>query len=69
MKLNKKGIFNIGSGNKINLNEIVKIVQKKKQNLENPRKNIFADISKLVNLNWKPKYKIIDILNEYKKNK
>lgn len=69
MNMKKKGIYNIASGFKINLNKIINIVQKKKLSYENPKNNIYADITKLKNLGWKPKYNIKNILNDFKKFK
>ena len=69
MKNKKKGIYNIASGKKVNLNKIINLIQKKELNYQNPKNNIYADIKKLVNLGWKPKYNIKNILNEYKRYK
>ena len=58
MKNKKKGVYNIASGKKINLNKIINLIQKKDLTYKNPKNNIYADIKKLVNLGWKPKYNI-----------
>ena len=34
----------------------------------NPKNNIFADISKIKKMRWKPQYNINDIIKDYKKN-
>lgn len=69
MKMNKYGVYNIASGSKINLNKIINIIQKKKLSYKNPKNNLYADITKLKNIGWKPKYNIKNILNDYKKFK
>ena len=68
--INKKktGIFNIASGKKINLLKIISIIKEKRiRKVSNPQNNIFADISKLKSLGWRPKYDIFDILKSFKK--
>lgn len=66
---NKTGVFNIASGTKINLIKIFEIILKKKILYKlRPKNNIFADISKIKKLGWKPKYDIKDIIKDYKKN-
>ena len=67
MKKKKKGIYNIASGSKINLNNIINFIQKKKLIFKKPTNNIYADVTKLKSIGWRPKYNIKDILNEYKK--
>lgn len=69
MKRKEKGDFNIASGSKINLNKIINFIQKKKLSYKNPKNNIYADITKLKSIGWRPKYNIKNILNEYKKFK
>ena len=69
MNNNKVGIFNIASGKKINLIKIFEIILKKKILYKlNPKNNIFADISKIKKMRWKPQYNINDIIRDYKKN-
>ena len=68
--INKKktGIFNIASGKKINLLKIISIIKKEQmRKASNPQNNIFADISKIKSLGWKPKYDIFDILRSFKR--
>ena len=66
---NKVGIFNIASGKKNNLIKIFEIILKKKIFYKsNPKNNIYADISKIKKLGWKPMYDIKDIIKDYKKN-
>jgi nucleoside-diphosphate-sugar epimerase len=69
MKMSKIGTYNIASGSKINLNKIINMIQNKKLSYKNPKNNLYADITKLKNLGWKPAYNIKNILNEYKKFK
>lgn len=59
----KTGVFNIASGKKINLLKIFELITKKKiKKTVSPKNNIFANINKIKNLGWKPKYDIIDII-------
>ena len=65
----KIGVFNIASGSRINLTKISEIALKKKISYKSiPQNNIFADITKIKKLGWKPKYDIYDIIRNYKKN-
>ena len=72
---NKKGIFNLGSGKGISVNEIINYCSKllKKRPKTIIKKKRFGDVDKLVckiskansKLNWKPKYSsIIKIIND-----
>lgn len=65
----KTGVFNIASGSKINLSKISEIILKKKIFYNSiPQNNIFADITKIKKLGWKPEYNIYDIISNFKKN-
>jgi len=69
MKNNKKGIYNIASGKKINLLKINSIMHNKKIYIRKKTKeNLFADISKVKSTGWKPTYSIEDIIRDYKNN-
>jgi len=64
------GIFNIGSGNKINLNLLVKKICKIFNNTPVFKKNnkmtcLVANIAKIKKLGWRPKDNINDILENY----
>lgn len=68
MSKKKRGIFNIGSGNGVNLIKIISLIQNKKINILTKAKNNFvADISKVKKLGWQKKYDIQDIIKEYRK--
>ena len=67
-----KGIFNIGSGKKYYLKNLVLLI--KKSFFKNQKvlffnmkkgKDLVANNSKILNLGWKPKNSIDDIINEY----
>tara|TARA_E500000178_G_scaffold12714_1_gene12241 strand:- start:12164 stop:12991 length:828 start_codon:yes stop_codon:yes gene_type:complete len=75
-KVKARGVFNIGSGKKINVKDIATFLNKK----INKRHKIFfndnkestsliASNKKLKKRGWKPKKKIITILNDYLKKK
>ena len=69
MKNNKKGIYNIASGKKINLLKKNSIMHNKKIYIrKKTNKNLFADISKVKSTGWKPTYSIEDIIRDYKNN-
>ena len=64
------GIFNIASGNAVNLQKIFFLINKnnKKYFINNfPRNNIIADINKIKGFGWFPKYNIFNILKNFKK--
>ena len=70
MKKKINGVFNIASGKKINLLNIYLIINKNiRYNFKTtkPKNNIFANINKIKNLGWYPKYNIFDILKNFKK--
>ena len=68
MKRKTNGFYNIASGRKTNLMKIDSIINNKKiKYIKKSKNNLFADISKIKNLGWKPKYNINDIIKEYKK--
>ena len=59
-KKKKRGIFNIGSGNSINLKSIAKIIAKKEKrkilfSTDNNPTYLLSDSKKLKKLGWKPK--------------
>ena len=69
MKRRATNVFNLGSGKKINLNKIISVVQKRKiNNMEKPKNNLVANINKIKSLGWKPKYNILYIIKNFKKN-
>ena len=64
----KEGIYNIASGKKVNLITINNLMHKAKMKIKDKAKeNLYADISKIKKIGWKPIYNIKDILNDYKK--
>tara|TARA_B100001175_G_C18927909_1_gene365485 strand:+ start:293 stop:511 length:219 start_codon:yes stop_codon:yes gene_type:complete len=68
-KKNATGIYNIGSGKKILISDIVKIVFKKyKKNyyIKNSNKQtcLVSNNSKIKKLNWKPSQNIQSIIKE-----
>ena len=70
MKKKINGVFNIASGKAINLLKIYLIINKNiKYNLKTskPKKNILADINKIKNIGWRPKYNFSNILENFKK--
>ena len=69
-KKKAKGIFNIGSGKKINLNLLIKKICKIFNNTPVFKKNqkityLVANIKKIKKLGWQPKDNINDILKNY----
>lgn len=74
-KKKAKGIFNIGSGKKFYLKNLVLLIKKKffknqKISFFNMKKgkNLVSNNLKILKLGWKPKDRIDDIINEYYKN-
>lgn len=68
IKKRAKGIFNVATGEKTNLNSIISYAQKRKIILtEKPKNNLFANIKKIKSLGWSPKYNIKDTLKDFKK--
>ena len=70
MKKKSMGIFNIASGEAINLQKIlVKINKNNKKFLINkiPKNNILADITKIKNTGWHPRYRISRIIEKFLK--
>jgi nucleoside-diphosphate-sugar epimerase len=70
LKKKVTGIFNIGSGNKINLNLLVKKICKIFKNTPVFKNNnkityLVANIEKIKKLGWRPKDNINDILENY----
>jgi nucleoside-diphosphate-sugar epimerase len=70
LKKKANGIFNIGSGKKINLNLLVKKICKIFNNIPVFKKNhkttyLVANITKIKKLGWRPKDNINDILKDY----
>ena len=72
---NESGIFNIGSGKKYFLKNIVLLIKKKffksqKISFFNMKKgkNLVSNNFKISKLGWKPKFEIDDIIDEYYKN-
>lgn len=70
LKKKAKGIFNIGSGKKINLNLLIKKICKIFNNTPVFKKNkkityLVANIKKIKKLGWQPKDNINDILENY----
>jgi nucleoside-diphosphate-sugar epimerase len=70
LKKKVTGIFNIGSGNKINLNLLVKKICKIFNNTPVFKNNnkityLVANIEKIKKLGWRPKDNINDILENY----
>ena len=72
---NASGIFNIGSGKKYFLKNIVLLIKKKffksqKISFFNMKKgkNLVSNNFKISKLGWKPKFEIDDIIDEYYKN-
>lgn len=64
----KKGIFNIGSGKKINLINIYNSI--KKTNYPLPKKSLtthYADNNKIKKTGWLPKKNIENIIRDFKK--
>ena len=75
LKKKSKGIFNIGSGKKYYLKNIVLLIKKKffknqKVSFFNMKKgkDLVANNLKILKLGWKPKDRIDDIINKYYKN-
>tara|TARA_A100001015_G_scaffold278932_1_gene339606 strand:+ start:788 stop:1669 length:882 start_codon:yes stop_codon:yes gene_type:complete len=76
LRKKKNGIFNIGSGKKYLLKEIVLLIQKKYFNKKLIKfhkmfrgSDLVSDITKIKKLGWKPKDDIYNILDKYyKKN-
>ena len=68
MRLKKCGIFNIASGKKINLIDIINLIKKKNFFFKNTKSknNLYANITKLKNLGWKPKFNINHIINNFR---
>ena len=65
-----QGIYNIGSGKKILISDLIKIIARKKNKKILLKKNkkktcLFADISKIKKLKWKPKKNIASIINDF----
>ena len=63
------GIYNIGSGKKISISYIIKLIFQKykkiyKINKKNKSTMLVADISKIKAFKWKPKNNILSIINE-----
>jgi nucleoside-diphosphate-sugar epimerase len=68
IKKRAKGIFNVATGKKTNLNSVISYAQKRKIILtEKPKNNLFANIKKIKSLGWSPKYNIKDTLKDFKK--
>jgi nucleoside-diphosphate-sugar epimerase len=70
LKKKATGIFNIGSGKKINLNLLVKKICKIFNNIPVFKKNekityLVANITKIKKLGWRPKENINNILEDY----
>ena len=66
----KEGTYNIASGKKVNLLTINNLIHNEKINIKvKAKENLYADISKVKKIGWKPIYNIEDILNDYKKIK
>ena len=60
----------IGSGKKILISDLIKIIARKKNKKILLKKNkkrtcLFADISKIKKLEWKPKKNIASIINDF----
>ena len=65
-----RGIYNIGSGKKILILDLIKFIARKKNKKILLKKNkkrtcLFADISKIKKLEWKPKKNIASIINDF----
>lgn len=74
LKNNSKGIYNIASGKKINLQYLIKIICKKFNKIPKfvANKNsttLIADISKIKKIGWSPKDDILKILKDYELSK
>ena len=68
-KKKANGIFNIGSGKKVLISDIIKLIFKKYKKIYKISKNnkstwLIADINKIKKFKWKPKNNIISIVNE-----
>ena len=67
------GVYNIASGKKTKLLEVVKILKGKRRIRINTdrgkEKNLIANIEKIKKLGWLPKQNINHVLHEYLKNK
>ena len=68
-KKRANGIYNIGSGKKILISHIIKLIFKKYKkiyriNEKNKSTWLVADINKIKKFNWKPKNNILSIVNE-----
>jgi UDP-glucose 4-epimerase len=62
------GIFNIASGKKINLIELLNFIKKFNYNLykiKSSKNNLYADISKIKKLGWRPRFNINNIINNF----
>jgi len=69
IKKKATGIYNIGSGKKISISEIVRIIfnkYKKKYKIEQTYNQtcLISNNAKIRKLNWKPKKNILSIINE-----
>jgi nucleoside-diphosphate-sugar epimerase len=67
-----KGVYNIASGKRVNIESIVKKVCKKYNKKiiikkSYPKSTLVADIKKIKKLGWKPIDNIDDILQNYEK--
>jgi|688.fasta_scaffold324703_2 nucleoside-diphosphate-sugar epimerase len=70
MKRKLNGFFNIASGKSVNLLKIYLLINKNIKynlNIKKPQNNILANINKIKNFGWYPKYNIIDTLENFKK--
>tara|TARA_B110000093_G_C12908111_1_gene383462 strand:- start:166 stop:987 length:822 start_codon:yes stop_codon:yes gene_type:complete len=68
-KKKANGIYNIGSGKKVLISDIIKLIFKKYKKIYKISKNnkstwLIADINKIKKFKWKPKNNIISIVNE-----
>ena len=66
-----KGVYNIGSGKKTNLFEIVKLINKNNKKIDYKKNyiksSLIADISKLRKIGFKPKFEIKKIISDFYK--
>jgi UDP-glucose 4-epimerase len=63
------GIFNIATGKAVNLQKIFFLIKKKNRkdfSKKLPKKNIIADINKIKEIGWRPRFDIFDILRNFK---
>ena len=70
LKIKAKGIYNIASGKKINLRNLIKIICKKynkipKYSINKNSTTLVADISKIKKIGWIAKDDLNKILNDY----